>query len=81
MRKAVSRIAVDAFSRGRWYPNTPSEKGIIVVAGGEVHLTWITQGGGVCNFQPPRMCSFRPPLTGDMRTHRGPHARGRRNAL
>jgi hypothetical protein len=35
MRKAASRIAVDAFSRGRWYPNTPSEKGILVVAGGK----------------------------------------------
>ena len=50
MRKGASRIAVDAFSRGRWYPNTPSEKGIRVVAGGKVHLTWITQGAECAIF-------------------------------
>ena len=27
MRKAASRIAVDASSRGRWYPDTPPEGG------------------------------------------------------
>jgi hypothetical protein len=26
MRKGASRIAVGASSRGRWYPNTPSER-------------------------------------------------------
>jgi len=26
MRKGASRIAVGAFSRGRWYPNIPPER-------------------------------------------------------
>ena len=44
MRKGASRIAVGAFSRGRWYPNTlPGETGILFVARGELQVSLATQ--------------------------------------
>lgn len=44
MRKGAPRIAVDAFSRGRWYPNTPRGGGQLTRRQGEVYLSWATQG-------------------------------------
>ena len=43
MKKRASRIAVGVFSRGRWYPNTPRQSGILIVAAGDVQVTPIIQ--------------------------------------
>ena len=44
MKKGASRIAVDAFSRGRSYPNThPGGRGNPILARREVQVTLITQ--------------------------------------
>ena len=51
MKKSASRIAVDASSGGRWYPNPPPRR--------KAFDSWprrsvFSSRAGVCNFQPPR---------------------------
>jgi hypothetical protein len=63
MRKGASRIAVGAFSRGRWYPNTPRTDGNSICRPRGTSGASGYSGGEVCHFRPPQMRHFHPPLT------------------